>query len=192
VDTRHEWVAGPWKAEVDVISADKLLAAVSEVDSTWALTHGAFERVLPLHDPTGFFERLRASLFAVPSEHFRAAVQATLVEELYELMGKLRNARWRGETASLPLLAIDLARSGAFLLGLHERRTFSTSGGVLAEALRLPERPAGFDALAEMVMRGDLADPKVVHATCEAFWTGLCAWAGRHDYRIVAGQTVPF
>jgi kanamycin nucleotidyltransferase len=192
VDTSHEWVAGAWKAQVDVMSADKLIAVASEVDENWALTHGAFERVLPLHDPTGFFTQLRAAATGQSDDRFRAAVEATLVGDIYEDVGKLRNARWRGETASLPLLAVDLARYGALVLGLHTRRTFSTSSRVLREALRLPDRPAGFDALANLVMRGDLADQEAVHAICEAFWVGLCAWADRHEYRIVTGHTIPF
>jgi kanamycin nucleotidyltransferase len=192
IDLSHEWSVGPWKAEVDVMSEDSLLHRAAEVDYDWALTHGAFEHVLPLHDPTGFFDRLREVATGQPKAKFRAAIEATLVEELYEHVGKLRNARWRGEAAPLPLLAVDLAREGAFVIGLHARRTFTSGGRLLEEALALPDRPAGFDELATRVVRGELTEPEAIHASCEAFWVGMCRWADRHHYRMLTERSIPF
>ena len=39
-DYAHEWTTGPWKAEVDVYSADLILAEAARVDGRWPLTHG--------------------------------------------------------------------------------------------------------------------------------------------------------
>lgn len=41
----------------------------------------------------------------------------------------------------------------------------------------MSDRPAGYDALARMVMSGDLGDPQRVAQACEAFWRRVERWA---------------
>jgi kanamycin nucleotidyltransferase len=191
VEHSHEWVAGPWKAEVDVASADVLLRAPGEVDGEWSLTHGSFVQVLPLYDPAGFFEGLRKVATSQPEDNFRAAIEALLREELYEAVGKLRNAQWLGERNPLPLLTVDLARYGAVAIGLNARWLFTTSGRMLEEALAQSDRPNGVDALANLVLRGERSEPGRVYQAGEAFWAGVVTWAGHHGYRIVTEQPIP-
>lgn len=74
-----------------------LLARAARVDERWPLVAGAYCQVKPLHDSEGFFRRLRETAAAIPPEWFRQAVEEALVGELYELIGKARNARVRGE-----------------------------------------------------------------------------------------------
>jgi kanamycin nucleotidyltransferase len=187
-----EWSTGPWKAEVDFSSEDVVLREAAAVDGTWPLTHGAFLSILPLFDPERFFERLLDVVAGQPEEKFRAAIEETLVGELYEFVGKLRNARAAGNTAYIPELAVSMARYGAYVLGLAHRYTYSTGSRALAEALTLPDRPAGFDALCCLVMSGNLADAEAVAAACEAFWLGLTAWADLHGFRMTETRRIPF
>lgn len=188
----HEWSYGPGKAEVDFYGEDVLLRRAAEVDGRWPLTHGAYYAVLPLHDPGGFFPRLRGVAAGREDSQFHAAIEGVLVGELYEFAGKLRNAMSSGSTAYLPELAVQMARYGAFLVGLHNRRLFSTGGRVLEEALTLPERPQGLDDLCQMVMSGNLSDTKLIATACERFWTGVAAWAATHGYAITDTRRIPF
>lgn len=185
----YEWVAGPWKAEVDFYSEEVLLSKARTVDGRWPLTHGSFFRVLPLHDPEGFFERLRAAAASPTDADFRRAICETLYGEVYEFAGKWRNARASGHTAYLATLAVETAQYGAYLIGLHNRQTYSTAARVLEEALVLPDRPDGFDALARLVMSGDLREPL---EALETFWAGVQAWAAAHGYPIVSEHRIPF
>ncbi|MFO7171818.1 MAG: kanamycin nucleotidyltransferase C-terminal domain-containing protein [Bacillota bacterium] len=188
----YEWSAGPWKAEVDVYTPDVLLARAARVDERWPLVAGVYCQVRPLYDPEGFFRRLRQTAAAIPPERFRQAVEETLVGELYELIGKARNARVRGEESYLPELAVKTAHQGAMVLGLHHRRWYTAGSRVLPEALALPDRPPGFDPLARMVMAGRLSSPDAVTAALEGFWAGVTEWARRHGYRIDSPQAIPF
>ena len=187
-----EWATGPWKAEVDFSSEDVVLREAATIEGTWPLTHGAFLTVLPLFDPERFFERLRDVVTGQPVEKFHAAIEETLVGELYEFVGKLRNARAEGNTAYIPELAVSMARYGAYVLGLAHRHTYSTGSQVLAEALMLPERPDGLDTLCRLVMSGSLADPEAVAAAVEACWSGLVAWADLHGFRMTETRRIPF
>jgi len=105
VDKCHEWSVGPWKAEVDVYSEDVILGWASEVDVDWSVTHGACTNVLPLYDPSGFFSRLRDVTFSRPDQVFQRVILDVIVGEIYERIGKIRNARAKKNDACMPYLA---------------------------------------------------------------------------------------
>lgn len=89
VDFSYEWSAGPWKAEVNVCSADVLLNTASTVEGDWPLTHGPFFSQLCLYDPEGFFPKLKEAAESPTKEDFRIAIQEVLIGEMYEFVGKL-------------------------------------------------------------------------------------------------------
>lgn len=187
-----EWTTGPWKAEVDFYSQDVLLRKASEVDGEWPLTHGAYCHVFALYDPDHFFVKLRDVVLSQPEERFLEAMREVIVGELYEGIGKLRNARHSGHTAGLPELALNMARYGAFLIGLANRRCYSSGTHVLEESLTLPGRPAGYDALCRMAMRGELSDPDRIAQACEVFWSGVERWASEQGLWIKERRRIPF
>jgi len=188
----YEWSHGTWKAEVDFCSQDVLLQKAAEVDGKWPLTHGAYCRVLALHDPDRFFVKLRDTVSSQPEERFITAIRGVIVGELYEWIGKLRNARHDGHTAYLPELALNMAKYGAYLIGLANRHCYSAGQRVLEESLTLPGRPSGYDALCHMAMKGDLADPNRIAENCEAFWAGVERWAAERGIRIEEPRKIPF
>lgn len=188
----YEWVAGPWKAEVDFHSEEILLRKAARVEGRWPLTHGPYFTVLSLYDPDSFFAQLRAAASSPTDKDFQEAICATLTGEVYEFASKWQNARATGATAYLYSLAAQTAQYGAFLIGLHHRRTYSTGSTVLSEALTLPNRPDGFDPVAEMVMTGRLSDPTGVLDALDSFWKGVQTWANTHGYPILSPREIPF
>ena len=191
VDFSYEWSAGPWKAEVDVLSAEILLKTASTVEGRWPLTHGPFFSQLSLYDPKGFFSKLKEAAQSPTKEDFRLAINEVLVGEMYEFVGKLRNVSLTGPHTYLPYLAVEFAQYGAMLVGLHNQKLYSTGSMVLSEALELPNRPEGFDTVVRMVMSGELTEPSRIISACENFWNGLVNWAAVHDYTI-STKRIPF
>jgi kanamycin nucleotidyltransferase len=188
----HEWTHGPWKAEVDVSSADVLLAEAARVEGTWPLTHGSFQVVLPLFDPDRFFDELRREATSQPETRFREALRAVVVGELYEDIAKVRNALAAGHAAALPQEAVEIATYGAYAIGLANRRCFTSGVRKFEEALRLPDRPDGYEPLARLVMAGTLSDARIVAKACERFWQGLVTWVGRRGIALVEPRRLPF
>ena len=184
VDVCHEWSTGPWKAEVDVYSEDVVLAWASELDVDWPVTHGACTNVWALYDPTGFFSRLRDAALSHPDGVFQQVIRDVIVGEIYERIGKVRNAWAANEDACLPFLAVELAKCGACLLGLAHRYLYTTSTRMFEESLALPGRPEGYDILCRMVMAGDLADAARIADASDAFWSGVERWAGERGIQI--------
>ncbi len=188
----YEWCAGPWKAEVNVRGEEDLRQEAAQLDEEWALTHGAFAHVLPLMDPEHYFDGLRVLVMQHTPEEFRAVIEAELVFEIYERVGKIRNAFIQKNAHALPTLAVLLAQRTSYILGLEHRYLYRTASSVLDEAVTLPDPPEGFHALAHLVMEGELSDASRVASTCEQLWFGLVQWAEKRSYTFVASQEIPF
>ena len=184
IDLSHEWSTGPWKAQIDVYSEDVLLRWAAEVDERWPLTHRACTNVMAVYDPTGFFPRLRETALTQPDEAFQQAIRDVIVGELYELIGKIRNARAGAHESGLPYLAVELCKYGACLLGLGSRYLYSGAPRFLEESLALPGRPTGYDRLCRLVMAGDLGNAGRVVDACDGFWTGIERWAQEREIAI--------
>lgn len=191
-DYNYEWTHGPWKAEVDVISADVLLDKAAQVDERWPLTHGCYFYIHALYDLHNFFTNLRHTASSQPQEKFTVAIRGLIVDEIYEAVGKLRNAHYQGNSAYIPVISVEMAKYGAFLIGLAHQYCYTTGSRVLEEALTLADRPAGYDALCNLVMSGDLSDTQQVIQICEVFWPGVEQWAKEKGIEIEEERRIPF
>ena len=185
IDQSFEWSAGPWKAEVDVCSPDVILAQAAEVDGDWSITHGAYVYVWPLFDPQAFFPRLKETALSQPDEVFRFRMKEVIVGDLYELVGKVRNA-WVAQAYSpLPEYATHLARGTAGLIGLAQRYLFHSSTTFFEEALNLTDTPIGFKNLCEIVMNGHLSNKTEIFASVNTLWDGIVLWSKNKNITLI-------
>ena len=102
-----------------------------------------------------------------------------IVGDIYELIGKLRNAQVRQQAECLPFYLVLLAQYAACLVGLANRRTYATSATLFSDSLQLPDRPPGYDALCQAVMRGELNNPLQAMRWAEDLWQGILTWAAQ-------------
>jgi kanamycin nucleotidyltransferase len=188
----YEWCAGSWKAEVNVVDEVSLRQEASQVDCRWARTHGKFVHIFPLTDPEDYFSGLRELVVSHPPELFREVIEEVLISDMYELIGKVRNAHVKGHDQALAVLAVELAQRTASALGLEHRHLYRSSSSVLDEAVRLPDPPEGFYTLAQMVMTGHLHHAATIVSVCDTLWSGLVRWAEERSYTLVAFQEIPF
>lgn len=179
IDTCYEWCEGDWKAEVDVSSPDVLLSEASTVEGDWSITHGAYVHIKPLFDPTDFFVQLRQTTLSQPEAVFQARLAEVIVGDIYELIGKIRNAHAAHSFDMLAVYAVQLAIYGACLQGLRHRHLFSSKGKMFAEALALPDVPDGLQALLHMVQKGNLSDPQQILEIADRYWAGVANWAAQ-------------
>ncbi|MED2693767.1 ANT(4')-I family aminoglycoside nucleotidyltransferase [Bacillus toyonensis] len=187
----YEWTSGDWKAEVNIDCVKDIIEEATTVEENWPLTHGQFFNISPIYDPDEFFQELRQKAGSVENRFFKEAICKTLVEEMYEYMGKLRNIEFQGPKTFLPTLAMEISTTGAMILGLHNKRCFTTSAQVLPEAMSFTDKPDGFDVLCKMVMSGDLSDSKQIINSCEKYWENLLNWSANHDYMIKCSIDLP-
>jgi kanamycin nucleotidyltransferase len=184
IDTSYEWSEGPWKAEVDVYSPDVILASAAELDEFWPITHGAYTHVVPILDDGEIFPRIAQAVLGHSDAEFDTLMREVLIGDFYEVVGKARNAVAQNRPFSLAGEAVDAARYAACLMGLAQRKLFSTGSLAFSEALQLPDRPAHFDDFLNLVLSGDLRDNPRVAAALDALWEGMEEWALRRGLRL--------
>ncbi len=191
-DFTSEWLGEPGKVEVNFISEDVLFTQATEVDGAWPLTHGAYVYIRPLHDPTGLLVRLRQAVLSVPNQAFIRAMRALIVEDLVELVGKVRNAQHLGAHEEIPFLAVNLAFHGALLVGLANRHLYRSASKMLAESLGLGAQPPGYARLCARVLAGNLAETAAVARETEEFWQGVEEWCRKHGIDLYKPRRIPF
>jgi kanamycin nucleotidyltransferase len=177
IDQDYEWSEGAWKAEVNVQSAEVLTAWAAELDEFWPLTHGSCVNILPLYDPERFFESLREDVFDHADEEFDELIQGVIVGELYEFLGKIRNAAASGKTEYLPALTVEMAQYGAYLIGLANRKLYTSAATLFSESLALTDQPSGYENLCQMVASGRLESSAEIVRAADQFWESVEAWA---------------
>jgi kanamycin nucleotidyltransferase len=175
-DRRYEWIQGDGKAEVELLGEDVIRRKAAVVDEGWPITHAEFAYPRRLLGDERFFDELRELVFAHPNETFAEAQRAIIVDELYEEMGKARNAASTGDCTKLASRACRVALMSALLLGLARRKIYTAAGLDLAESMQLRGRPDWYDELCRLVMSGELADSKRVALTIERHWRGVIEW----------------
>lgn len=191
-DVDYEWVYGAGKAEINIFGPDVVRARAQEVEDNWSLDQGQLARCRPLFGDLAFFDELKRLALNPDQAALDAMAADIVVGELYEWMGKLRNAQARGEFSGLALLACGFVEKMAWVLGLVHRHLYRTGMTLLAESLTLPDRPAGYDAACQMVMAGELSDPARVAAALEAAWAGLGPWLAQHGVETAAAASWPW
>lgn len=192
VDVDYEWVYGAGKAEINVFGPDVVRARVQQVEDNWSLDQGQLAHCRPLFGDLAFFDELKHLALTPGKAAVDAMVAEVVVGELYEWMGKLRNAQARAESSGLALLACGFVERMAWVLGLVHRHLYRTGMTMLAESLTLPDRPAGYDIACEMVMAGELGDLARVAAALEAAWAGLGPWLAQQGVEMAAATAGPW
>ncbi len=191
-DRRYEWIHGDGKAEVELFGDDVIRRKAAMVEEGWSVTHAEFAYPHRLRGNERFFNELRDLVFAHPDETFAEVERAIIVDELYEGIGKVRNAVATGDFVKLPSRACRIALMSALLLGLARRKIYTAAGLDLVESIRLAERPNCHDELCRMVMAGDLAESKRVALTLERHWQGVVEWIDREGLDMSPSLKWPF
>jgi len=184
-DQRQEWIGGGWKAEIDIFSVNSILKKAAEVGPKWSISHSGFIHNLPLYDSTNLYVHLRNTALRQPDLKFRRAMRDLIVEDMFEIEGKIRNSGFRKEFTALPYYAVEQTRWGALLLGLFNRHLYSSSAKIFLESLELDSRPEGYDDLCHLVINGELSDSGNVLNACERFWAGVNAWANANAIKLI-------
>jgi kanamycin nucleotidyltransferase len=172
----HEFIYGKFKLELSCREKSKLFERAARVDDGWSIWAGSFVNVLAIHDPEGIFPELKEIPFQASRESLRDMMRTFMIWEPYETMGKIRNNYENGNNNYIPLGAKDLAWQSAKLIGLANRKYYTTRARTYEESLDLESKPDGYRELVEFLIAGDLRDKETLYLHCENLWSGLNAW----------------
>ncbi|WP_268747779.1 kanamycin nucleotidyltransferase C-terminal domain-containing protein [Cohnella kolymensis] len=131
---------------------------------------------MPLYDPEHIFEELQVLPLAFTSEEIKSVMREFMIWEPYETMGKIRNARANGNVDYLSVGARDLSWQTAKLIGLANKKYFSTRAKTYSESLHMALQPEGYKEMVMYVINGNFSDKERVYLCCENLWLGLNKW----------------
>lgn len=186
IEQTLEWCAGPWKAEISILSVNMILQQAASVEGDWPIVQTCYVFTEPLFDPTNLFIHVCKTALSQPESKFRAAIKAIIVEEIYERIGKIRNLQSGKHFSALASNFVYLARDAACLAGLSNRYLFNRKSAMLAEAITLPDLPDGLLQLCTLAAEGKLDQPDRLIAACENFWKGTIAWCEKHGIKLTS------
>ncbi|OHR63609.1 KNTase domain-containing protein [Bacillus sp. HMSC76G11] len=172
----YEFVYKDFKIELSMNERNELFKKARMVNESWPITAGVYINILPIYDPNDLFEELKKLPFQSSDEAFKEVMREFMIWEPYETVAKLRNNAAVKNDGYIPLGAKDLTWQTAKLIGLANKKYFSTKAKTLEEAISMDSKPSGFRELAVMVMEGKLSNKEDVYQKCEDLWEGLNEW----------------
>jgi kanamycin nucleotidyltransferase len=175
-DKDYQWVHGPGIVELNVMNVSALRAYAAVVEADWPVTHGQFVNARALWEApesAGLVEELRRIAVEPAPDAVQRALSEAIVGNLYELVGKLRNA---SDETSLAFLAMQAASEVVCINGLAAGRCFASGATRLREAAALSQFD-GAKELLQLVAAGELSDRAVVTDAVGRVWAGIRPWA---------------
>ncbi|HKE99398.1 MAG TPA: hypothetical protein VKG45_10765 [Actinomycetes bacterium] len=156
--------------DLGAITGEGYLAEAAQIGPAWPLAHDQYVHNLPLHDPTGFFPRLRETheqaVRHAGDDAFAAAAGSTLAQAL-DHQARARRAL----AADDPALALFAVREAAVLaamfLGLVARAAYRNLAHALQAAGTAPV-PPGFGGTFRLAIAADSDAMLAVAALGEA------------------------
>ncbi|MBO0996133.1 kanamycin nucleotidyltransferase C-terminal domain-containing protein [Bacillus sp. SD088] len=172
----HEFIYDKFKIELSVKQKREFFKQATEVDDAWAIKAGVFINIMPIYDPQNIFDEIKKIPLQVPDSAIRETMREFMIWEPYETIAKLRNNFMIENFNYIPMGAKDLTWQTAKLIGLVNKKYYSTRARTFEESIRMESKPSGYVELANCVMRGELSNIEHIYQLCESLWAGLNEW----------------
>ncbi|WP_062355227.1 kanamycin nucleotidyltransferase C-terminal domain-containing protein [Bacillus kwashiorkori] len=172
----YEFIYENIKIEIDVNTKSQLLKEAQTIDEMWPIVAGSYAEVLKIYDPTDFFSELKTTVLTYDEAKFTNAIRQFMIDELYETMGKIRNNWYNGNLNYLPQGAMDFAWEIAVLIGLVNKKYYTTRATTLQESLKMKYIPEHYHELVTLILEGDLQNKEKLYKYCESVWTAVNQW----------------
>ncbi|HEV8653008.1 MAG TPA: hypothetical protein VG276_27365 [Actinomycetes bacterium] len=133
--------------DLGAIWADAYLEEAGHIGPTWPLAADQYVHHLALHDPGGFFHKLRhvhqTALDGAADEVFAAAAGYDLVQ-LLSWEARARSAELHGDVPGALLAVKEAAVLCALVVGLATRTSYRDAANAIRSAALAEAAPAGF------------------------------------------------
>jgi hypothetical protein len=174
---RHRGVV----VELGVITAEAYLHEAAQIGPTWPLAADQYVNHLPVHDPGGFFHRLKhaheTAMEAAGDEAFLAPAGYDLVQ-LLSWEGRARTAELHGDLPGTMLAVKEAALLAALVVGLATRTAFRDAAHALTTTALASGTPPGFAEPYRRVL-SPAVDPAGAVISLGRATDALTVWAGQ-------------
>lgn len=174
----YEWIEEGIKVKLRVYTETGLIEETLIVDTEWALSHNKifYHRILiGSSDP---LEKLQYLALNVEAYAFSEAITHIYLAEVYEMTAKLYNLFATPDFMKHGggIVLIKLLEQVALILGLTERRCFSTRQRMLNEAIDWHVLPGAFPQLCQIALSGNWQEGTYLEPIVRQLWAELGAF----------------
>ena len=124
--------------------------------------------------PRTLFAEIRTIAQASPEPLFREAIENLLVDDVFECIGKIRNAQALGIPTAFPTLVLKFVQAVTMAVGVANRQ-YTTGTQVISEAMALPDLPDGVGELGQIILFSTLQPPCSIRELIDRSFT-LLIW----------------
>ncbi len=159
----------------DMQPASRMLAAAQRVTRRWGIQADQYRHHLVIWDPEQFFPRLWTVANDLQPEAFVHAQQVNWWD-VYEMRGKVLNARLAQDHPRTIYMGWGFAYSAAMHIALHDRQHYESERTIWHD---VSARGYGMKELVDVLTAGDLA--KVTEVT-DNVWEQIKTWGAPEDF----------
>lgn len=156
----------------------------TEASANLSHRHGGLHAEV-LYDPGGLFASVRAKVARLPEQVYRDSARDVLAR-MYEYLGKMRNARRRADHRNVVYGAWIVGLQAINLVGLLNRRPYTSENTMWSEWRAFPALPPGFADLVDVACGFRRVSDTTLLTATEALWSTCQRWAGRRGVRLRA------
>lgn len=173
-----EWIEAEIKVKLRVYTEAGLIAETAAVDAEWPLSHNKLFHHRLLVGHPGLLDKLQQIAVSADEAAFSTAITHLYLSEVFELTAKLYNLRGLASPAEMGLwpVLIKLLEQVSIILGMAERRCFSTRQQLLTEAVAWGVLPGAFPRLCQLALTGNYREDTPWDSLTEQLWTELGAF----------------
>ena len=171
-----EFIYDKFKIEISLNETNAFVKKAKEIDDAWAIKAGSFIHIQPVYDPFNIFDQVKKLPFESLNKSRANVMKEFMVWEPYETIAKIRNNYRTDNLNYLPIGANDLLWQTAKLIGLANKKYYSTRARTFEESSEMKSVPSGYKELMSVIVDGQLNDKEKVYKLCEGLWTGLNKW----------------
>jgi len=152
-----------------------------------AAKHG-FADGVALHDPHGWFARLKRDIANLPTSFYRRSAEDAL-HQMYEYVCKARNAQRRGDNANVVYATGVVGYLARVLAALLNRRHYRSENTMADEWLGFPDLPQEFRRHVTRLVGGSASVP-MRYESAMALWRLCQTWAAQRGVRLRAVRSL--
>ncbi len=169
--------------------AKEALDEARRVTPFWPVEADGFRSYLVLYERGDFIDKLREATSNLKDEDFRAAIQKLMLST-YERVGKLKNAWQRDDVYGVLHMGRGIAYSAAMLIGLANRRCYSSFRGMYQLSKQMERKPKEYDRLVDVAGGFVTADKERVYRAALELWENMQEFARELGIRWVDEKLV--
>lgn len=179
----YEWIEAGIKVKLRVYTEAGLIAETAAVDTEWPLSHNKIFYHNLLAGSPALLTELRELATSADTAAFAHTITHVYLAEVYELTAKLYNLRHHAGAADKGAVQVllKLLEHVAIILGMAERRCFSTRQRMLGEAVGWNILPGAFPQLCRLALSGNFAKGNKADGLVVQLWSELGALLQQRD-----------